>query len=108
MDQNLDGSVYPDQEPPEEFITEAQKADYLHRVIGAFDHGVVPDGPTLTLLSSWKEIFDRYPMNSSPAYAALRNVFGWEETERHPWLGEPTYMKFDRIEGRTDGFADAI
>ena len=108
MDQSLDCSVYPDQDPPKELMSEFQKADYLHRVVTAFDHGVVPDGPTLELLSRFREIFDRYPLNASPAYHALRSVFGWESVERLPFLSEPAYIKFDRVENRTDGCEEAI
>ena len=108
MDTNLDCSVYPDRDPPERLVTESEKADYVHRVIAAFDHGVVPDGATLDLLSQFRDIFDRYPLAASPAYHALRSFYGWEAVERLPFMAEPTYLKFDRIEGRTDGFEDSI
>ena len=108
MKPHLDASVYPDQDPPEELATDADKADYLHRIVSAFDHGVVPDGSTLDLLSGWKEIFDRFPLKASPSYHALRSIFGWEPVERLPFFTEPAYLKFDRIEGREDGFEDWI
>ena len=105
---NVDASVYPDRDPPSELITESQKADYLHRILTAFDYGVLPDETTLDLLVQWKEIFDRHPLHASPAYHALRSFFRWNQVERLPYLMEPTYLKFDRIEGRTDDFEDRI
>ena len=108
MNTHLDLSLYPDEEPPEELVTESQQVEHLRRVIGAFDHGLVPEESTLNLLVSWKKLFDRYPMSASPAYHALRSLFGWEQVVRAPFFGEPTYCKFDRIERRTDGFEDAI
>ena len=108
MTSSLDDSVYPDRPPPGEPLTESEKADYLHRMVSAFDFGVVPDEPALALLGQWKFIFDRYPLNASPAYHGLRTLFGWEPVERRPYLDDPTYVKFDRIEGREDGFEDAV
>jgi hypothetical protein len=105
---HIDHSVYPDTEAPGDLVTEAEKADHLHRVLSAFDHGVVPDAETLELLRGWKRIFDRFPMKASPAYHALRSLFGWESVERLPSLAEPTYVKLDRIEGREDGFEDRV
>ena len=103
MDAKLDHSLYPDQSPPESLTTDSQKADYLHRVVAAFDHGIVPDPSTLKLLSQWEELFDQFPMPSSSAYHALRSLFGWKEIGRTPCFDEPTYVRFDRIEGRIDG-----
>jgi hypothetical protein len=108
VETTLDGSVYPDQDPPDDLVTESQKADYMHRVVTAFDHGVVPDEPTLELLSRFRDVFDKYPLNASPGYHALRCLFGWESVERLPFFDEPTYLKFDRIEGRTDGCEDML
>lgn len=108
MSSELDHSVYPDMDAPGDLVTEAQKGDYAHRVLSAFDHGVVPDPATLELFSGWKVIFDRFPMKASPAYHALRSLFGWEEVDRLPYFTEPAYLKLDRIEGREDGFEDWI
>lgn len=108
MTMRLDGSVYPDVDPPDDLPTAEAKADYLQRICGAFDFGVVPEGYTLELLSSWKEVFDRFPLKSSPAYHALRAFYGWEAVEQAPYLGTPVYVKLDRMEGREDGFEDRV
>jgi hypothetical protein len=108
MTLELDGSVYPDREPPSDLQTLEEKADYLARICGAFDNGVGPETYTLKLLSNWKDVFDRFPLKGSPAYHALRSYFGWEPVERLRWFGTPAYIKLDRMEGREDGFEDRV
>ena len=104
MTSNLDHSVYPDVKPPAELITPEEKADYVHRVCGAFDFGIVPEADTIEMFSRWKDVFDAYPLRALPAYHALRAFFGWEPVEQLPYLGTPSYLKLDRMEEREDGF----
>jgi hypothetical protein len=102
VDQELDESVYPDEEPPREFTTAEQKADYVHRICSAFDFGVLPERATIELFSGWKEIFERFQLPHSPAYHAFRSYYGWEPVERLTYFGEPGWLKLDRAEGRED------
>lgn len=104
----IDGSVYPDREPPSALETQEDKADYLQRICGAFDFGIPPERATVEMFRGWRDVFDRFPLAHSPAYHALRAFFGWETIERLPFLGEPGYRKIDAAEGRTDGFEDQI
>jgi hypothetical protein len=104
----LDGSVYPDVDPPDELVTMEQKADYLHRIVGAFDFGIPPDRSTIRLLAGWREVFDQHPLPGSPGYHALRRYFGWPEVERTTFFVEPAYRKLDALEGREDGFEDQM
>ena len=108
MRPNVDASVYPDRDAPTEFVTDDERAEYIHRVVSAFDFGVVPDEPTLALFSQWRATFDRFPLPTSSAYHALRVYFGWPPIDRLPSLAEPTYMKFDRLEGRIDPCDNAL
>ena len=108
MTMRLDGSVYPDVDPPDDLVTPEEKADYVHRICGAFDFGVVPERSTLDLLSGWKDVFDRFPLKSSPAYHALRTLFRWDAVEQLAYFGTPVYIKLDRMEGREDGFEDRV
>ena len=103
-----DSSVYPDREPPRVLTTLDEKAEYLQRVIGAFDRGIPPDEATLRLFSGWNEVFDRFAFRGSPAYHALRSFFGWKAVPRERFFSEPTYLKLDRREGRIDGFEDRV
>ena len=109
MPQALDPSVYPDMElPPEELTTPEEKADYMERICAAFDYGVAPEAHTLDLLSTWKDVFDSFPYSGSPAYHALRALFGWEEVPRAPYFGSPVHEYLDRIEEREDGCARRV
>jgi len=108
MKTQIDGSVYPDREPPQELFTLRQKADYLHRIVSAFDYGIPPDSATLQLLAGWQDVFDAFPLPSSPGYHALRDFFGWPEAEKAPFQSQPIYLTQDAFEGRTDGYEDMV
>lgn len=105
-----DGSVYPDLESPPEALDACEaQADYLHRVCAAWDFGVPPSEETVSLLSTWKEIFDRFPFVVSPAYHALRQWFGWESIPVPPgcYAAVPRYREYDRLEGRDEDPCEA-
>lgn len=100
---HIDGSVYPDVEsPPRSLDSPEARADYVHRICSAWDYGVQPDAATFALFSGWKDIFDRFPVVTSPAYHAVRLWFGWEPVRVPPGLHRPVprYVEYDRIEGR--------
>ena len=101
----IDGSVYPDlDEPPRSLETAEDRADYVHRVCTAWDYGVPPDPETFELFAHWRDVFDRFPVVTSPAYHAMRAWFGWEPVSIPPGLHLPTprYIEYDRLEGRDD------
>jgi hypothetical protein len=100
---NIDASLYPDRQPPAQLESPQEKADYLQRVCGAFDHGLPPTAETLKELRHWKDVFDRFALPGSPAFHALRSLYGWEATRRLPYYGKPHYQLLDEIEDRTDG-----
>lgn len=99
----IDASLYPDCVPPFRLETAEEKADYLQRVCGAFDHGVPPTSDTLQALRDWNVVFDRFPIPSSPAYHTFRTMYRWEEMPRLPYLAKPLSQVLDEMEGRTDG-----
>lgn len=99
----LDYSVYPDvDEPPTVLESLEAKADYLHRICSAWDHGVHPDSQTFAAFARWQEVFDRFPVLTSPAYHAFRAWFGWQPKPYPvnvlPPL--PRWVHLDRLEGR--------
>lgn len=99
----IDPSVYPDLEsPPSVLDTPEARADYVHRVCAAWDHGVPPDAGTFDLFRSWKSDFDRFPCLTSPAYHATRAWLGWEPLEFPERLPArtPAWVHLDRLEGR--------
>ena len=108
MKLQLDPSVYPDMDPPSGLLTPEQKADYMERICAAFDFGVAPEDYTLDLLSTWKDIFDRFPYEGSPGYHALRAFFGWEAVARLPYFGTPYYVQLDQREDREDSCENMV
>jgi len=100
----IDHSVYPDLDvPPDDLPTDFDKADYLHRICSAADFGVLPDPHTFDLLRDWKQIFDAFPVLTSPTYHALRQRFGWNPLPWPPNISPPParWEQMDRIEGRS-------
>lgn len=104
----FDTSVYPDCDPPANFDDWADRADYIQRVVGAFDMGLVPDAATRDLLRQWKAEFDRFPLSGSPGYHALRSFFGWESVPRARSSTRATYEIEDAWEGRGDETAARV
>jgi len=99
----IDQSVYPDRDaPPTSLETVEDKADYVHRVCSAWDHGIHPDPETFALFAGWKDVFDRHPIPTSPAYHAFRAWLRWEARPAPPGLLAPTprWVHLDRLEGR--------
>lgn len=73
----IDHSVFPDVEVlPTQLATVEDQADYVSRICGAWDFGVVPTEDTLWLFAGWRTVFGHFLMLRSPAYAALRSWFG--------------------------------
>lgn len=85
--------------PPGSLDSPEGKADYVQRICAAWDHGVPPDARTFELFSGWKNVFDRFPIVTSPAYA-VRAWFRWEAVPPglHPPM--PRFIAYDRLEGR--------
>ncbi len=77
MIQAMDRSVYPDVETPVQLVDEYDRADYVARICGAWDFDLLPTRETFIMLRGWRDVFDRFPLPDSPAYAAFRTIFGW-------------------------------
>lgn len=100
---HIDGSVFPEREaPPRTLHSVEDQADYVHRVCAAWDYGVPPDAHTFALFSAWRDVFDRFPIVTSPAYHAMRAWFGWEPVPVPAGLHlpRPRYRQYDDLEGR--------
>jgi hypothetical protein len=99
----IDQSVYPDCDaPPNLLDTPEDRADYVHRICAAWDFGILPEPETFRLLEQWKDVFDRFPILTSPAYHAMRMWFGWEPLAYPTPMvrPEPPWVHLDRLEGR--------
>jgi hypothetical protein len=102
---NLDSSLFPDvAEPPQTLPTDADKADYVARVCGAWDFGLVPTAETFGLFRSWRDVFDRFPISSSPSYTAFRMLYGWPTVDS----GQLQIAGYERIDARQRDFPDSF
>jgi hypothetical protein len=105
MSTELDHSVFPDLDaPPEELSDDAARADYVQRICAAWDFGVHPDRQTFALFSTWRDLFDRFPVLTSPAYHAMRTWFGWPSLPYPKGVRAttPRWVHLDQMEGRDD------
>ncbi len=100
----LDATLYPDLDVvPDELNTDAEKADYLARVCAAWDFGVFPEPSTLALLAGMRAIFERFPVQNSPAYHALCERYGLAHCgSGHVFRAR--YEVADAIDERSDPF----
>ena len=75
----IDGTLYPDEDAPDNLDDPRVAADYLHRVCGAYDFGIPPTPGVVATLRQMRKVFDEYPVTGSVGYHALRRWFGWAE-----------------------------
>jgi len=91
----IDGSLYPDREPPERLETLADRVDFLVRLCGAWDFGILPDQETGDEVRrpEWREAVDATRLLTSPVYHMLRR---WHDLPPLPYLGqELAYIRDD-------------
>ena len=91
----IDGSLYPDREPPERLETLADRVDFLVRLCGAWDFGILPDQETVDEIRrpDWREAVDATRLLTSPVYHMLRR---WHDLPPLPYLGqELAYIRDD-------------
>ncbi len=101
MPDAIDHSLYPDTAAPDDLRDEFAAADYVQRVCGAYDFGIVPSAEVLATLRGLRAVFDRFPLPASPAYHALRRLFGWPAAQSVP-PARLRYETFDLREGRAE------
>ncbi len=98
---HIDATVYPDlDEPPDVLDTASDRADYVQRICGAWDFGIVPDQDTFALFAGWREVFDAYPLPGSLAYHTFRYTFNWAPIPAA--ILETPWERYDRQHGRLD------
>jgi hypothetical protein len=82
----IDGSLYPDVEPPDTITTIEERIDFLSRVCGAWDFGVLPEPETVIEIrtSAWREAVDATQFLTSLSYHLVRQ---WHGLAVLPYLG---------------------
>ena len=95
MSFQIDGSLYPDIEVPDQLETLADRVDFLARLCAAWDFGMLPDRDTVETLqtSEWREAIDACRLLTSPSYHLLRQ---WHHLPSLPYLGRQlAYIRDD-------------
>jgi hypothetical protein len=91
----IDGSLYPDTEPPAELVSLGGRVDFLARLCGAWDFGLLPDAETVAEIRQpeWRQPVDACRLLTSPAYHLLRR---WHALPPLPYMGqELAYIRDD-------------
>ncbi len=92
----LDGSLYPDlDEPPSELPTLGDQIDFIARLCGAWDFGILPELDTIAEVrrAAWRAAIDQCNLLTSPTYHLLRE---WHGLPPAPFLGSvPAYIRDD-------------
>ena len=83
----LDGTLYPDVDPPALPLTLAESVDFLARLCAAWDFGLLPAQDTIEEISrrEWRPAVDQCRLLTSPAYHLLLQ---WHELKPLPYLGQ--------------------
>ena len=91
----IDGTLYPDREAPASLDTLAERVDFLVRLCGAWDFGLLPRQETVVEVRrpGWREAVDACRLLTSPTYHLLRQ---WHGLPSLPYLGrELAYIRDD-------------
>jgi len=91
----IDGSLYPDRAVPASIDSLAERVDFIVRLCGAWDFGVLPDRETITEIrrSDWREAVDETRLLTSPSYHLVRL---WHGLPSQPYLGQQlVYIRDD-------------
>ncbi len=91
----LDGSLYPDRAVPATIDSLAERVDFIVRLCGAWDFGVLPSRETITEIrrSDWREAVDAARLLTSPSYHLVRL---WHGLPSQPYLGQQlAYIRDD-------------
>lgn len=77
----IDGSLYPDTETPGALDTLEARVDYLARLCGAWDFGILPEPGAVVEIRrpDWREAVDACRLLTSISYHLLRDWHGLPE-----------------------------
>jgi hypothetical protein len=81
----IDGSLYPDTDIPAALDSLGDRVDFIARLCGAWDFGLLPERETVIELRrpSWSEAVDATRLLTSPSYHLLRT---WHRLPQLPYL----------------------
>ena len=83
----IDGTLYPDREPPAAIADLADRVDFLARLCAAWDFGRLPDNRVVAEIRrpAWREAVEACRLLTSPTYHLLRS---WHGLPPSPYLGQ--------------------
>lgn len=83
----IDGTLYPDVDPPDALENLDDRIDFLARLCAAWDFGLLPEAQTLAEIRrpEWREAVDECRLLTSPTYHLLR---AWHELPMASYLGQ--------------------
>jgi hypothetical protein len=91
----IDGSLYPDTETPATLDSLGERVDFLVRLCGAWDFGVLPGRETIAEIRrpGWSEAVDAARFLTSPSYHLVRI---WHGLPALAYLGQQlAYIRDD-------------
>jgi hypothetical protein len=91
----FDASLYPDIEQPRPPASLGERIDFVARLCGAWDFGLLPEADAVRELRrpAWRQATEACRMLTSPAYHLLRE---WHGLPPLPFLGSvPAYIRDD-------------
>jgi hypothetical protein len=83
----IDGTLYPDVDPPRTLNNLDDRVDFLARLCAAWDFGVLPEPETIAEIRNfqWREAVKECNLLTSPTYHLLR---AWHDLPELPYLGQ--------------------
>ncbi len=83
----IDGTLYPDVDPPRTLNSLGDRVDFLARLCAAWDFGVLPEPETISEIRKfqWREAVNECNLLTSPTYHLLR---AWHGLPELPYLGQ--------------------
>lgn len=91
----IDGSLYPDTDPPRSLQSLEDRIDFLARLCSAWDFGLLPHVNVVDEIRrpEWREAVDACRLLTSPVYHLLRK---WHDLPALPYLGQQlAYIRDD-------------
>lgn len=91
----VDGTLYPDQEPPDDLETLEARVDFLARLCAAWDFGILPTAEAIAEIRKpeWREAVSACQLLTSPAYHLVRD---WHSLPALLYLGRQlAYIRDD-------------
>ena len=91
----IDGALYPDTEIPVTLSSLAERVDFLVRLCGAWDFGLLPEREAIAEIRrpDWREAVDATRLLTSPTYHLVRT---WHGLPSLPYLGQQlAYIRDD-------------